>query len=514
MSAATGRPRPVVLVVLDGVGARDDRADNAVRLASTPVLCGLEQRGSRAVLAASGPAVGLGPGCVGNSEVAHIALGSGRPPVWDGARIDAAIREGSLATNPALRAILARTKDFGGRLHLIGLVSEGGVHASLSHLAALIDLAKKARVRVVVHALLDGRDVPSGTARHSLADLEASLAGGVGRIGTVAGRFWGMDRDGRWDRIAKCYRAILAAEVRRVDTALQGIEESYAAGESDELVEPFVVFDYPGVSPVDAAIHVDFRADRARELAVALAAPSFHGFARKGGRAPFLAKAGRFAAMTTLDPSLDLPTAFPRIRYPNTLPEVLARCGYRQLRCAESEKEAHVTTFFNAGREEPFEAEDRRILPSRRDVTSYDKAPEMSAPGVAQAAEEAIRSGKYDFVLVNFANPDAVGHTGVLDAAIRAVEATDAGLGRIVEATRAVGGALVVVGSHGNCEVMRDPETGAPHTRHTTNPVPLFYVHGEERIRESGTLCDVAPTLLDLFELPQPPEMTGRSLRR
>jgi 2,3-bisphosphoglycerate-independent phosphoglycerate mutase len=509
MRSAIRRPRPVVLVVLDGLGHREETGDNAVRLARTPVLSELGQAFPHGVLAAAGPELGLQPGQPGSSEVAHIALGSGRAPVTDRARIDQAIRENTLSTNPAIRTVVQRAKDLGGRLHLIGLVSEGGVHSSFSHLLALIELAKSARVRVVIHALLDGRDTAPGTAGPVIAMLEAALAGGAGRIGTVAGRFWGMDRNNHWDRIAKCYRAIMASEVRRVDSAALGTEESYAAGKTDEFVEPFVAFDYPGVSPVDAAIHFNFRADRALELSGALAAPSFDAFARKGGRAPF---AGRYATLSALDDSLGVPTALSRMSYPNGLAAILSRTGYAQLRCAESEKARHATTFFNGGHHEAFDGEERRILPS---VAAYDKGPEMAASSVALAAAEGIRGGRYDFVLINFANPDVVGHSGDLRAAVRAVEAVDAAVGRVAEATRSVGGALIVTGSHGNCEVMKDPATGEAHTRHTANPVSYYYVEESERmarVREGGTLCDVAPTVLELLDVEKPTEMTGQSL--
>jgi 2,3-bisphosphoglycerate-independent phosphoglycerate mutase len=497
--------------VLDGLGHRDEPSHNAVQLAQRPVLSWIAREHRCGLIDADGND-GLPERAMGNAEAAYVALGAGRPPRMNASRIDAAIEEGALAAHPAIGDVLGRAKDVGGRLHLIGLVSDGGVHSSTRHLFALIELAKSKRVRVIVHALLDGRDVPPLTAPRYVADLESRLAGGVGRIGTVSGRSWGMDRAGRWDRVQKCYRAILAAEVYRADSALRGIEQSYEAKKTDEFVEPFVVFDYPGVSPVDAAIHFNFRADRADELSRALAAPSFDAFPRKGGRAPF---AGRFACMTTVDSSLGLPTLFPSTPCPNTLPEILARAGYRQFRCAETEGFAQVTQFFNAGREAPFEGEDRRLLPSPRDVPTYDLRPEMAAPAVAKAAVEAIGGGKYDFVLINFVNADAVAHTGNLDATIRAVEAVDKALGEVLEATRSARGALVVTAAYGNAEQMRDEATGEPHARHTGSQLPLYYMNDADidaRIRKGGRLCDVAPTLLDLLGLPPPEEMTGRSL--
>jgi 2,3-bisphosphoglycerate-independent phosphoglycerate mutase len=508
----SARLRPVVLAVLDGFGVSEERAHNAVCLARTPVLDALEVRQPGARLAASGADVGLPPGQVGNSEAGHSTLGSGRVPNPALSRVDAAIAEGTLAANPVVREVIAKAKDFGGRLHLIGLVSDGGVHASLRHLLALIDVARKARVRVVVHALLDGHDAAPRTAPRYITELEARLAGGVGRIGTVSGRYWGMDREGRWERVQKVYRAVLAAEVQRIDSALRGIEQSYAIGRTDEFMEPFVVFDYPGVSPVDTAIHFNLRSGPARELTLALAAQKFEAFPRKNGRPPF---AGRYACLTACGPSPDVPVAFPEPNSPNTFPEILARAGLRQFRCAEAEKFPAVTSFFNAGPEGIVEGEERRLIPSRCDASTYAKRPEMGAAAVADATQRAIRSGSYDFVLVNFANPDVVGHTGVLDAATGAIEAVDRAIGRIVDAVRDAGGALVVTGSHGNCEQMTDPETGRPHTGHTTNPVPLYYLNDADpgaRIRHGGSLRDVAPTLLELLELPLPAEMTGRSL--
>jgi 2,3-bisphosphoglycerate-independent phosphoglycerate mutase len=502
----------VVLVILDGLGERHERADNAVLLAQTPVLSSLLARYPHTLIGTSGPDVGLPPGQMGNSEVGHLNFGAGRIAMMDISRIDNAVHDGTLAQNPVLADVVARAKKGGGRLHLLGLVSDGGVHSSLVHLAALIDVAKAAKVPVVVHAFLDGRDVQPGTAPKYVAEVERKLAGGVGIIGSVGGRYWGMDRDNRWERVEKAYRAIVAAEGPRARNAQEGIERSYAAGKTDEFVEPFVVGDYDGVRQADAALHFNFRPDRARELTRALAIADFDAFPRGSG-APL---AGRYACMTTYDGSFGLPIAFPKDSYPNIFPEVIARNGLTQFRCAETEKYAHVTYFFNGGREAPFEGEDRKMLPSPKDVATYDLKPEMSAAAVAQTVTEAIRGGKYDFILVNFANPDMVGHTGVLDAAIHAVEAVDAGVGQIVEAARAAGGAVLITADHGNCELMKDPATGKPHTAHTLNPVPLIYVNDAEasaHLRAGGRICDVAPTMLQLLGLPQPAEMTGVSLR-
>jgi 2,3-bisphosphoglycerate-independent phosphoglycerate mutase len=501
-----------VLIILDGLGEREERADNAVRLARTPVLSSLLSDYPHGVIGTSGPDVGLPPGQMGNSEVGHLNFGAGRIAMMDISRIDNAVHDGSLLQNAVIADVVKKAKSSSGRLHLLGLVSDGGVHSSLVHLSALIDVAKTAGVPVIVHAFLDGRDVQPGTAPKYIAQVERKLAGGAGRIGTVAGRYWGMDRDNRWERVERSYAAIALANGPRAKSAQEGIERSYAAGKADEFVEPFVVDGYDGARSEDAAIHFNFRPDRARELTRALALPAFDAFPRAGGQPPF---EGRYACMTTYDGTFGLPIAFPKEIFQAIFPEVIARQGLKQFRCAETEKYAHVTYFFNGGREEPYEGEDRKMLPSPKDVPTYDMKPEMSAAAVAQATQEAVRSGKYDFVLVNFANPDMVGHTGVLDAAIRAVESVDTGVGAIVEATRTQGGAVIITADHGNCELMRDPASGQPHTAHTLNPVPLLYVNDSDRkvtIRSGGRICDVAPTMLELLGLPQPREMTGKSL--
>jgi 2,3-bisphosphoglycerate-independent phosphoglycerate mutase len=505
-------PRPLVLVILDGFGERAERDDNAIRLASTPLLTSLLASYPHTTIGTSGPDVGLPPGQMGNSEVGHMNFGAGRIATMDISRIDYAVHDGTLATNPVLVDVVSKAKAAGGRLHLLGLVSDGGVHSSMVHLGALIQMARGSGVPVVVHAFLDGRDVQPGTAPKYVAEVERHLFGGVGLIGTVAGRYWAMDRDNRWERVERAYRAIVDASAPRATTAQEGIAQSYTAGKTDEFVEPIVVGDYDGVRPGDTALHFNFRPDRARELTRALAIAGFDAFVRSTPQAPFTE---RYACMTTYDSSFPLPIAFPKQTFVNIFPEVIARAGYTQLRCAETEKYAHVTYFFNGGLEEPFDGEDRKMLPSPKEVSTYDEKPEMSAAAVATAVVDAVRSGKYGFVLVNFANPDMVGHTGVLDAAIHAVEAVDAGLAKIVEATRAKGGALIITADHGNCELMKDPATGQPHTAHTLNPVPLIYVNDTDahaKLRSGGRICDVAPTMLELLGLPQPPEMTGASL--
>jgi 2,3-bisphosphoglycerate-independent phosphoglycerate mutase len=500
-------------MILDGFGERAEKADNAVRMAKTPCLDGLYAEFPHTLIGTSGPDVGLPPGQMGNSEVGHLNFGAGRIAMMDISRIDNAVHDGTLGKNPVISSVVSAAKAKGGRLHLFGLVSDGGVHSSLTHLLALVDMAHVAGVPVVVHAFLDGRDVQPGTAPGYLAKVAEHLGGSKGVIGTVSGRYWAMDRDNRWERVERAYKAIVDAEAPRFPTAIAGVEASYANKKTDEFVEPFVVGDYAGIdSAKDAGLHFNFRPDRARELTRALATDDFTHFPRKSGK-PLAA----YACMTTYDQSLKLPVAFPKETYPDIFPEVIARAGLTQFRCAETEKYAHVTYFFNGGREEAFTGEERQLVPSPKDVPTYDKKPEMSAAGVTDAVVRAIESDKFDFVLVNFANPDMVGHTGMLDAAIDAVEAVDAGIGKIVAAARARGGAVLITADHGNCELMKDPVTGEPHTAHTLNPVPLLYVNDADKKRalaSGGRICDVAPTMLQLLGIPQPSAMTGRSLLR
>jgi 2,3-bisphosphoglycerate-independent phosphoglycerate mutase len=508
----TSKQRSVILVVLDGFGLRDAREDNAVALAKMPRFQELWGRYPRTSLGASGPDVGLPDGLMGNSEVGHLNLGAGRIAQMDISRIDCAVADHSLGKNPEIAAALAHARAHGGRLHLLGLVSDGGVHSSLEHLLALVAVAHAEGVPVVLHAFLDGRDTPPRSAKKYVAVVEDALAG-KGVIGTVSGRFWAMDRDKRWERVQRAYDAIVSAAAPRHDAALAAIDAAYAADKSDEFVEPVVVGGYQGVDPgKDAALFFNFRPDRARELSRALTQPDFQEFPRPEGRAtPF----GVFVCMTRYDASLPLPVAFLPVTHPELFGELVSRAGMAQFRCAETEKFAHVTFFFNGGREEPFSGEDRKLIPSPKEVPTYDLKPEMSAAPVARAVVEAIESERYRFVLVNFANPDMVGHTGNLDAAIRALEAVDLGLGAIVDAAHARDAILLLTADHGNCELMRDPTTGAPHTAHTTNPVPFVYVDAQApgaRLREGGRLCDVAPTMLQLLGLPRPGVMTGESL--
>ncbi len=508
---AHARPRPLVLVILDGFGERAEVSANAVRLAKTPHLDALFARYPRGLIGTSGPDVGLPPGQMGNSEVGHLNFGAGRIALMDIMRIDAAVAAGDLGKTPVIRDVIGKASASGGKLHLFGLVSDGGVHSMNTHLYALVDAAAAAGVPVVVHAFLDGRDVQPGTAPGYLRALEEKLAG-KGVVGTVSGRYWAMDRDNRWERVEKAYRAIVEGVGPKQPGAVSGTEASIAAGKTDEFVEPFVVGGYGGIDGAkDAGLHFNFRPDRARELTRALASTDFTFFARRGDAPPLRV----YACMTTYDAKLGLPVAFRKETYPDIFPEVLAKAGLTQFRCAETEKYAHVTYFFNGGREEPFEGEERTMIPSPKDVATYDEKPEMSAAAVADAVVKAVETDSFDFVLVNFANPDMVGHTGVLPAAVTAVEAVDAGIGRIADAVRAKGGAMLITADHGNCELMIDPVTGNPHTAHTLNPVPLVLVDDSRKdvaLKPGGRICDVAPTMLALLGIEKPASMTGVSL--
>jgi 2,3-bisphosphoglycerate-independent phosphoglycerate mutase len=462
-------------------------------------------------IGASGRDVGLPDGQMGNSEVGHLNFGAGRIAQMDIGRIDLAVAEHTLGTIAPIADALATAQAQGGRWHVLGLVSDGGVHSTLDHVLALVKLGQDAGLAVVVHAFLDGRDTPPRSALGYLETLERAL-GPRDVIGTVSGRYFAMDRDKRWDRVQRAYDAIVSAKAPLVDDARAAVQASYEAGKDDEFVEPVVVGRYLGVSPGDVAVFANFRADRAREITRALTEEAFVEFARPAGLAtPF----ARFVCMTAYDASLPLPVAFPKVVLRELFPDVLAAHGKTQLRCAETEKFAHVTYFFDGGVEKTIPGTTRVLVPSDREVATYDEKPEMSAAAITEKVVSAIASDAFDFVLVNFANPDMVGHTGFLGAAIAANEAVDRGIGAIVDATLAKGGAVLVTADHGNCEQMRDPVTGAPHTAHTTNPVPFVLVsdaHLAIRLRTGGRLADVAPTMLALMGLPQPAEMTGESL--
>jgi 2,3-bisphosphoglycerate-independent phosphoglycerate mutase len=499
--------RPVMLVILDGFGWREDSADNAVRLAKTPTFSGLWKSGPHAFLNTSGRDVGLPAGQMGNSEVGHLNIGAGRVVQQELVRIGDAVADGSIAKAPAFTALVEALKKTGGTCHLIGLVSPGGVHSHQDHAAALATHLHNAGCKTVIHAITDGRDTPPQSAAEDLTRLQAALPAGV-PIATVVGRYFALDRDQRWDRVAQAYAAIADAEGAHVPNPEAAIQAAYAAEKFDEFVPASVIGDYAGMRDGDAILCFNFRADRVRELLAALLDPAFDGFPRRQVR-KFAAAAGMTRYSDALAPFLGVLFAPDHLH--NILGEVVANAGKTQLRMAETEKFPHVTYFLNGGQETLYQGEDRIMVPSPK-VATYDLQPEMSAPELTGKAVEAIDSGKYDLIVLNFANPDMVGHTGFLAAAIKAVETVDTGLGRIAEAIRRQGGALLVTADHGNCELMKDPETGGPHTAHTTNPVPVLLMGGAAKAIHDGRLADLAPTLLDLMGLPQPPEMTGHSL--
>ncbi len=500
-------PRPVMLVILDGWGWREAREDNAVRLAQTPHFDRLWAHSPHALLRTSGLDVGLPEGQMGNSEVGHLNIGAGRVVMQDLPRIGAAVADGSFARLPALTDLIAATRRSGGTCHLLGLVSPGGVHSHQDHAVALARVLAGAGLRVVVHAITDGRDVAPRSAGEQVARFRAALPEGV-RIGTLSGRYYAMDRDHRWDRVQKAYAAIADGAGPSFADAPSALDAAYGNGVTDEFVVPAVLGGYRGMAAGDTLLCFNFRADRVREILAALLDPAFDGFSR--ARKPALAAA---AGMTEYSAALAplLATLFAPQPMSNILGEVVARAGRTQLRMAETEKYAHVTYFLNGGAEAPYVGEDRIMVPSPQ-VATYDLQPEMSAPELADRAVEAIGGGHYDMIVLNFANPDMVGHTGKLAAAIRAVETVDTALGRIAAAISAQGGALLVTADHGNCEMMRDPQTGGPHTSHTTNPVPVMLMGSGAAALHDGRLADVAPTLLALMGMPQPAEMTGTSL--
>jgi 2,3-bisphosphoglycerate-independent phosphoglycerate mutase len=503
------RRRPVMLVVLDGWGWREDKADNAVRQARTPTFDHLWQSGPHGFLRTSGRDVGLPPGQMGNSEVGHLNIGAGRVVTQDLPRINDAIISGEIKKAPALTGLIENLKKSGGTCHLIGLVSPGGVHSHQDHGVELAKILAEAGVPIVAHAITDGRDTPPQSAADDLKRFTAALPKSV--VATVIGRYYAMDRDKRWERVVKAYNAIVEAEGPRFPDAQTAIADAYSKKQFDEFITPAVIGDYRGIKDGDGVLCFNFRSDRVREILGAMLDPSFSGFERKR-KVRFVAAVGMAQYSDELDRLMG--TIFPPQSFPHILGEVVSDAGRTQLRMAETEKYPHVTYFLNGGREEPYYGEDRIMVPSPK-VATYDLQPEMSAPELTDKAVAAIDSGKYDLIVLNFANPDMVGHTGSLSAAIKAVETVDTGLGKIVDAIQRQGGALLVTADHGNCEMMRDPETGGPHTSHTTNPVPLLLFGARNRaLVAEGRLADIAPTVLELMDLPKPKEMTGTSLLR
>ena len=513
------RPKPVVLLILDGWGHRDDPADNALAQADLPNWRRLWAGQPHTLIHTEGRHVGLPDGQMGNSEVGHMNLGAGRIVYQDLTRIDAAIEDGSFFANTELRAACAAAKAANGTLHVMGLLSPGGVHSHETHIFAMLELARREGVpQVAVHAFLDGRDMPPRSAQGSLAALQTACeSAGNARIASIGGRYYAMDRDRRWERVRRAWDAIVDAHSGdRAGNAQAALAAAYARGENDEFVAPTVIESavLDGSSPMrdgDAVVFMNFRSDRARQLTAAFVSPMFDGF---DARRPLLS---RFVCLTQYDATLPAPVAFAPDDLTHSLGELVATHGMSQLRIAETEKYAHVTFFFSAGRETPYPGEQRILVPSPH-VATYDLQPEMSCPELTALLVDAIRARRFDLIVCNIANPDMVGHTGNIAAAILAAEAVDAAIGAIDAAVREVGGALLITADHGNIEMMRDPATGQAHTAHTVGPVPLIYVGPAAaagraaRLRDGGALRDVAPTLLQLLGLPQPVEMTGRSL--
>jgi len=504
------RPSPVILLILDGWGHRDAAPDNAISTAHTPNWDRLWASRPHAFLTACGEAVGLPDGQMGNSEVGHMNLGAGRVVYQELTRINKAIESGAFARNPALLEAARAARSSGGTIHIMGLVSPGGVHSHEDHVMAMLDLAladPQVR-RVAIHAFLDGRDMPPRSARDSLARLQQAVdADPRASIASICGRYHAMDRDQRWDRVERAWRLIAEADAAfEAGTAVEALEQAYARDEDDEFVQPTRIGSGCPLADGDAVVFMNFRADRARQLTQALIDPDFAGFTR---RRPALAAV---VTLTRYQDDFPCPAAFPPESLPELLGEVVAKAGMKQLRIAETEKYAHVTYFFNGGDEKVFAGEDRVLIPSPK-VATYDLQPEMSAPKLEKKLIAAIEGGGYDLIVCNVANPDMVGHSGKMEAAVRAVEAVDRLLGSTLSAVEKAGGEMLITADHGNVEQMTDPATGQAHTAHTLNPVPLVYFGPRQpRALRDGSLRDIAPTLLQLLGLTKPEAMTGRPL--
>lgn len=507
--------KAVVLIVLDGWGINVTKEANAIAEAHAPIYESLLRDWPHTQIQASGEAVGLPDGQMGNSEVGHLNLGAGRIVYQDSTRISKAVREGDFFKNPVLLSAMESVKQSKKTLHLMGLLSDGGVHSRLDHIFALFDMVKAQGItNVYFHAFLDGRDTPPSSAIAFITTLEEHFSKiGIGSIATVSGRYYAMDRDKRWERVQKAYEAMVMGEGIRKYSAVEAVKQSYEHGRTDEFVIPTIILKPRTNRPLatmqggDSVIFCNFRSDRAREITQALTDSEFQGFKRQT-----FPKLSSFVCLTTYDETFALPVAFAPVRLTNILGEIVSSHGLRQLRIAETEKYAHVTFFFNGGKEPPFPLEDRILIPSPRDVATYDKKPEMSAREITNALVEHITSGQYGFILANYANPDMVGHTGVLEAAIKAVEVLDECLGRVLRAAQEAGAYVLITADHGNLEIMSDSSTGQPHTAHTTDPVPFIAIKKKVSLRQGGLLADVAPTVLDLLGIEKPADMTGSSL--
>lgn len=501
------RSKPVVLCILDGWGISSRPEQSAPDQARTPNFDRLMRSCPHGTLVTFGPDVGLPRGQMGNSEVGHTNIGAGRVVAMDLGQIDLAIEDGSFYENTGLGEFIRKLRVSGGAAHLMGVVSDGGVHGHIQHVVAAARAITDKGVPVVIHAVTDGRDVPPKSAMGFITELQGELPKAA-RIGTVIGRYYAMDRDNRWDRVARAHASILRGEGLSAQNAAQAVVDAYSRDETDEFIQPTVIDGYAGVKDGDGFFCLNFRADRAREILAAIGQPDFTAF-DAGPRPEWAALLGMVDYSTQHDKYMD--AAYPKRQVVNTLGAWVAQKGLKQFRLAETEKYPHVTFFLNGGKETPEPGEDR-FMPSSPKVATYDLAPEMAAPEVSEALVGAIQEG-YDLIVVNYANPDMVGHTGSLPAAIRACEAVDRGLGMMLDALEKAGGAAVVIADHGNCETMIDPQSGGPHTAHTVNPVPVIVFGGPEGAKlRNGRLADVAPTVLDLMGLDLPPEMTGTSL--
>ena len=498
--------KPLVLTILDGYGLNTPDKFNAIAVANTPVMDRLWNENPHTSLDASGMAVGLPEGQMGNSEVGHTNIGAGRVVYQELTRITKEISDGTFFENPAFVSAFEKANANGGAVHLIGLLSSGGVHSHNTHLYALVEMGKRMGSTVYVHGILDGRDVPPSSAADFAQELDEKMAEiGAGKIATVMGRFYAMDRDKRWDRVEKAYRAMTLGEGVQADNAADAIRESYKNGVTDEFVEPTVVCKDGAVKSGDSVIFFNFRPDRAREITRAFVDGEFDGFAREKLSDLF------YVCFTQYDATMpNVEVAFKPQSLNNTFGEYLSKCGKTQLRIAETEKYAHVTFFFNGGVEKEYEGEDRALISSPK-VATYDLQPEMSAVEVCDKVVERIESGKYDAIILNFANCDMVGHTGIFDAAVKAVETVDTCVGRVEAAVKKMDGIMLVTADHGNADYMFEAD-GSPFTAHTTNPVPFIVVGKDCTLREGGVLADIAPTMLGLLDLPQPEEMTGKTI--
>lgn len=503
-------PKPLVLIILDGFGHSDSTEYNAIHAANTPVYDHLRATQPHSLISGSGMDVGLPDGQMGNSEVGHMNLGAGRVVYQDFTRVTKSIRDGDFFDNSAITRAVDQAAGAGKAVHILGLLSDGGVHSHQDHLVAMAELAaQRGAEKIYLHAFLDGRDTPPRSAQASIERLDTAFATlGKGRIASLVGRYFAMDRDNRWDRVEQAYNLIVNGQGQfNAASAAEGLQAAYARGENDEFVKATTLGEPVKVEDGDAVVFMNFRADRARELTRAFVEPDFQDFPR--ARLPQLAD---FVMLTQYAANIPAPSAFAPASLSNVLGEYLAKNGKTQLRIAETEKYAHVTFFFSGGREEPFEGEERILIPSPQ-VATYDLQPEMNAPQVTDRIVEAIEQQRYDVIIVNYANGDMVGHTGVFDAAVKAVECLDSCVGRIVAALGKVDGEALITADHGNVEQMEDACTGQAHTAHTCEPVPFIYVGKRQlRMREDGVLADVAPTMLTLMDLPIPQEMTGTSI--